>query len=362
MFVENWKKLTSDRTILNVVKGWEIPLLDSPFQAKPPGEIKMSPEEMRVMDEEVEDMSMKGAIREAIPKQDQFLSNVFVTPKSDGGFRPITNLKKLNKSIPYHHFKMEGLKEVKHLLQKGDYMCKLDLKDAYFSVPLSTKSRKFARFRWRGKLYEFLCLCFGLGPAPRIFTKLMKVPVSVMRKLNVRLVIYLDDILLMASSREELLMARDTTRFLLQQLGLTLNLKKSELEPQFRLKFLGVIVDSLEMKFYLPMEKVTKFRSLCQKTLTSPQITLRDLSSLIGTLRSTSPAIFPAPLHLRGLQQVCIQAQNQNRPYDSLVLLSNEGLEELDWWIKNLDLWNGCPLSFPPPEMIIFSDAAKTGG
>ena len=31
---------------------------------------------------------------------------------------------------------MEGLQNLKYMLQKGDYMYKLDLKDAYFSVPL----------------------------------------------------------------------------------------------------------------------------------------------------------------------------------------------------------------------------------
>ena len=47
-----------------------------------------------------------------------------------------------------------------------------------------------------GKLYEFLCLCFGLGPAPKIFTKLLKIPVSVLRCLNILIMIYLDDMLL----------------------------------------------------------------------------------------------------------------------------------------------------------------------
>ena len=27
------------------------------------------------------------------------------------------------------------------------------------------------RFTWSGNLYEFLCLCLGLGPPPRIFFK-----------------------------------------------------------------------------------------------------------------------------------------------------------------------------------------------
>ena len=208
------------------------------------------------MDLEVESMLAKGAIREAVPKPNQFLSNVFVTPKGEGLFRPIINLKKLNEYVPYHHFKMEGLKDLKHLLQEGDWMCKLDLKDAYFSVPLGTRSRKLVRFRWKGKLYEFLCLAFGLGPAPRIFTKLMKVPISILRRLGIRLVIYLDDLLIIASSREQLCEARDTVMFLFFHLGLTINLKKSVLTPSQKLEFLGIIVDSLAMTFALSQKKI----------------------------------------------------------------------------------------------------------
>ena len=48
--------------------------------------------------------------------------------------------------IPYCHFKVEGLQNMKYMLQKGDYMCKLDLKDAYFSVSLEKISRQFVRF------------------------------------------------------------------------------------------------------------------------------------------------------------------------------------------------------------------------
>ena len=29
-------------------------------------------------------------------------------------------------------------------------------------------------------VYEFLCLCFGLRPAPRIFTKLLKIPIAIL--------------------------------------------------------------------------------------------------------------------------------------------------------------------------------------
>jgi len=70
--------------------------------------------------------------------------------------RPVINLKKLNSFVPYEHFKMEGLFLIKEIMQKGDFLCKLDLKDAYFSVPLHQESRKFVRFEWKRIMYPFL--------------------------------------------------------------------------------------------------------------------------------------------------------------------------------------------------------------
>ena len=66
-------------------------------------------------------------------------------------------------------------------------------------------------------------LCFGLGCAlMRIFTEIMKVPVSALRRLGFRLVVYLGDLILMAQSREEIVRARDTTLSILEHLGFVL--------------------------------------------------------------------------------------------------------------------------------------------
>ena len=53
-------------------------------------------------------------------------------------------------------------------------------------------------------LYEFCCLCFGLSPAPLVLTKLLKAPIFLLRKLNVKIIIYLNGMLLMTSSLEDL--------------------------------------------------------------------------------------------------------------------------------------------------------------
>ena len=157
----------------------------------------MSQDKPVIVDQEIQEMLKKGEIKLFQPNtKNQFLSSIFIVPKKDSGHRPVVNLTKLNKHIAYIHFKMEGLFLLKEILLKGDYMCKIYQKDAYFSVPLNLKSQKYVSFKRKDLIYQFLCLCFGVEPAPRIFTKLLKVPISLMRKLNVRLIIFLDHILL----------------------------------------------------------------------------------------------------------------------------------------------------------------------
>ena len=94
--------------------------------------------------------------------------------------------------------------------KKNAWICWIDLKDAYFCVPLLQKNQKYIRFCWEGHLFEFLCLCFDLGPAPWIFTKLLKISVAILQRINIRIAIYLEDVLLMSQTIEGLNMATDT--------------------------------------------------------------------------------------------------------------------------------------------------------
>lgn len=42
--------------------------------------------------------------------------------------------------------------------------------------------QKFTRFKWQGCIFEFACLAFGLAPAPRIFTKFLKVVMALVKE------------------------------------------------------------------------------------------------------------------------------------------------------------------------------------
>ena len=239
-------------------------------------------------------------------------------------------------------------------------MCKIDQKDAYFAIPMSVKSRKYARFQWKCLLYEFCCLCFELSLAPLVFTKLLKVPISLLRKPSVK-IIYLDDMLLMASSLEDLLMARDTLIFILQHLGFLINIKKSYLESTSILKFSRVIVDSGEMTLSLPKEKRLKIQNHCQEILENGKVTVRKLSKLIGMLSSTAIAVLPEPLHYGHLQHQQIQKLICHKSFEEKVEISVEAKKELLWWKETLSLCNGRSLISSPPQIIISSDASLQG-
>ena len=119
-----------------------------------------------LVNQEISGMMKKGEIRESQPHPNQFVSTLFSVGK-DGDNRPVINFKKLNKLIPYQHFKMEGLHSLREMLQQGHYMCKLDMMPTFrfpYTEIAGIASSFF--FQWSGKLYEFL---FWLETSPKNF-------------------------------------------------------------------------------------------------------------------------------------------------------------------------------------------------
>ena len=195
---------------------------------------------------------------------------------------------------------------------------------------------------------EFLCLCVELSLAPRLSTKLIKVPVPLLRKLCISIITYLDDMLLMAGSREELLIARDTLIFLLQHLKFLINSQKSILDPTSTLEFLTVLGESQNMTLSLPQEKVEKIKNQCKEFLKESLVTARELSKLIGRLSSTALAVLPAPLQYRTLQHEQIQGMISKSSLEGQLSLSKQVRGELHWWIQNISLYNREVRNFSP--------------
>ena len=110
-------------------------------------------------------------------------------------------------------------------------MASIDLKDTYLQIPVHPDSRQFLRFVAFGVSHQFRALCLGPSTALQFFTRVM-VPVSAMlHRWGIQMFRYLDDWLVLASSRTDALWVRDEVLSLCRDLGIVINLPKSRLVP-----------------------------------------------------------------------------------------------------------------------------------
>ena len=190
------------------------------------------------------------------------------------------NFKLLNHFVVSPYFKMESVRSVKNLVQPGDWLIKLDLKDAYLAVPIAPQNQRFLQFQWQGIRWWFKVLPFGLSSAPYTFTKIMKPVVACLRRLGIRLILYLDDMLLLDKSEERLQRHLPSMLELLASLGFLENMKKSMLSPTRKLEFLGFLIDPARMVISLPRDKVHAIIQLSRSLLAREKVTLRDLARI----------------------------------------------------------------------------------
>ena len=244
---------------------------------------------------------------------------------------------------------------VRDLVQPDDWLTKIDLKDANFTIPIAEDHQKFLRFMVGSQFYQFTCLPFGLLSAPRVFTKTLRPVAALLRELGVRLVTYIDNILVIASSSSSQ-QANDhmlAVTYLLENLGYIIHPEKSVTRPTQRVEFLGMLVDTTSMDLSVPGEKIKKIRTEAWKLRAMHHPSAREVSRLIGKMNAVAQAIPPALLFYRSLQRDLRSAlERGSQNYEEICSLSQMSREELDWWINHLESWNGKSLIPRHPDLV----------
>lgn len=356
--------MTSDAWILKTVQGLTVDFVNTPHQSNPRITPSFGPEKDEIIQLEVDALLLKGAIHEVEPVVGQFISTIFLVDKKSGGKRPVINLKYLNQFVEKNHFKMSGLRSILDQIVFGDLMFTMDLSDAYFSISIDEQFRKYFRFIWKGKIYEFLVMPFGLSSAPYIFTKLTKPIMAYLHARGLRSNIYIDDGIGLIKNNvdnNDALVQRDLMINIFRDLGFTINVLKSSLELSHRKVYLGFLIDSLAMKVFLTQEKldmvVTCIKSLMHKEI----VCIKDLARVIGIIISIFPAVYPGRLHYRTLEKFKTQQLYLTGSYRAVITLPPAVIQELQWWLDNIQVQNGKDIHPPNIDHHIQTDASLQG-
>ena len=174
-FLDQWRSITSNRFVLNMVWGHHLQLKSHPplFHDFQHFNVKAAAAHHPVIQKEVDELLAKGAIEPSLGGAG-FYSSMFLLPKHTEGLCPILNLKHFNRYMHIHSSKMPTLKNIWQLIQQCDFAFSIDLQDAYLHIPIVKHHHHFLHFVWRNLPYQWKVLPFGLATAPRVFTSLTK--------------------------------------------------------------------------------------------------------------------------------------------------------------------------------------------
>lgn len=217
------------------------------------------------------------------------------------------------------------------------WLASLDLEDAYFLVSIHKSHRKYLRFNWRGIIYEFAALPFGLSIAPYIFTKIVRPVVAHLRERGFQSIVYLDDLLLIGLTRGRCEKNVFETIKLLTSLGFLINYEKSNLEPATVCKFLGFNFHSIDQAINIPKSRREKLLTLLCDISKKSTIQIRDFASFIGSIVSVCPAVKYGFLHTKQFErQKFLALIKSGNYYSAKMNLPSDLIEDFAWWKNTL--------------------------
>ena len=254
----------------------------------------------------------------------------------------ILNLKNLNKYVKVKKFKMESLRSIIHALDGGLWACKIDLQDAYFHIAVRKSHRQYLRFAFRGTVYQFQTLAFGLTSAPRVFTKVVITLIAFLRQKGIHIHAFLDDWLIVNKDRRNLMQDVEYTLTTLKKLGFLVNHKKSMLSPSQIVEYLGATFHFNQGFVTITEDRWTKIQEHVTVFLKSSTVSAHQFLVLLGIMASCIDLAPLARLHMRPIQLYLLSKWRPGwHDLEKMILVEKILKYHLIWCTKRKNLFRG---------------------
>lgn len=320
----------------------------------------------KILDEYIQEQLQLGFVEET-KEEPTVTSPIFAIPKRDSQkWRIIIDLRYVNRFQQPGKFRSESFDQVRLQIRRDDWMMKGDLKHGFHHLQMRKEHQAYLGFRIGEKWYRYTTMPMGSNNSPYIFCKILRPVIEHIReKMGIRIVWYVDDFLILGTSKEE---AENNTRKvlnLLEELGWTINREKSTLEAAQKIEFLGFQIETEDDPIVrVPYQKKRKAKKevlrLLKAAMKGP-VKVAEVARVAGLCQSLTTAIAVTPVFLRNLLRCIPKSMSKEEWKQKDTFLCRKAMEDLLCWLEILYTWNGEWLIPQPCEITMNTDASDYG-
>ena len=275
--------------------------------------------------------------------------------------RLVIDLRHVNDFLVKPKFKYEDLRSLSEVVEENHWFFTWDLKSGYHHVDIFKDHQKYLGFSWafQGvfRYFTFCVLPFGLSSACYCFTKLMRPLVKRWRSMGHLSFVYLDDGFSSHADKLSAIAASTIQSQDLKSSGLMCNEEKSHWAPTQIGEWLGFIINTISMEFHVPDKKLTKLKDMLGAVIQDGSTTYRQLAKIAGSIISLTLGVGSISRLLT--RQMYYTVASRSAGWDQSIVLSPAVLEEVRFWLTNLDALNGHAIRpRSSPCTLIYSDAS----
>ena len=199
--------------------------------------LRRIPVHMRAeVDKHIDDMLEQGVIE---PSTSPWAAGIVLVKKKDGSTRFCVDYRKLNAATIKDSYPLPRIDESLDHLSGASLFSTLDMCSGYWQVEVDPKDKPKTAFATKRGLFQFRVMPFGLCNAPATFERLVE---TILSGLQWEIcLVYLDDIIVIAKSFDEMMLNLETIFSRLRAAGLKLKSSKCLLFSE-TVEYLGHII------------------------------------------------------------------------------------------------------------------------
>ena len=203
---------------------------------------RLSEEERKTVRERISELIKANIIR---PSKSPFASPMLLVKKKDGSDRLCVDFRALNKNTVADRYPLPLIADQIARLQNAKYFISLDMASGFHQIPIHPNSTEYTAFVTPDGQYEYVTMPFGLKNAPSVFQRAIFNALGDLAYSYV--VVYLDDVLVIADSIDQALERLNTVLDTLVKAGFSFNFAKCSFLKTTVL-YLGYIIHNGEVR------------------------------------------------------------------------------------------------------------------